>query len=90
MVRTRLAAALLILGVTVLGLACEFATPNGQYCTKDRDCVSDHCVQQVCTEIGSSQQIGTGTTSETGTSETASSETGDAATETSSNDASGD
>ncbi len=57
MVRTRLAAAFLVLGVTALGLACEFAVPNGQYCTKDRDCVSNQCVQQICTEIGSSQQI---------------------------------
>lgn len=63
MVRTRLAAAILVLGVTALGLACEFAVPNGQYCTKDRDCQSNQCVQQVCTEIGSSQQVGLGSTS---------------------------
>jgi hypothetical protein len=59
MVRTRLAATLLVLGVIGLGLACEFAVPNGQYCTKDRDCQSGHCIQQVCGELGASSQQGT-------------------------------
>lgn len=61
MLRSRVGAALFLAAVFVLGpLACEFLRSNGQDCVKDRDCISNHCVQEVCIELGVSGQTDAG------------------------------
>ena len=57
MLRSRVGAAFLLFAVVALGpVACEFLRSNGQDCVKDRDCISDRCIQEVCVELGASPQ----------------------------------
>ena len=76
MLRSRVGAAFLLLAVVILGpLACEFLRSNGQECVKDRDCISDRCVQEICVELGASQQVPTDAATDTVTTVEAAADT---------------